>query len=178
MEPREPKEGELYNLKDGSGWCRHGTVLIQRNGERGLVAVDTYWGGAPNNGALERNWYPIDDALKARLTFLLDLTTARECFEDEWEVYADEDRASIPMGVSRARWYVRKDAKPSYPRQVERLERLIRKERAKAESALRWAEGYEKDLQKLKDSVVHRPAEMGPCRPDCPICAEALAATH
>jgi len=171
---REPKEGELYDLKDGEGWCRHGIVLIQRNGTLGLVAVDTYWGGGPNNGCLERNWYLIDDKLKERLTFILDLTTARESHHDEWEIFADEDRANIPMGGGRARWYVRKDARPSYARQVARLERRIQEERSKAESATRWAEGFEKDLQALKDKHVHRPAVMGPCSPECQTCAAAM----
>lgn len=172
---REPKEGELYRLKDGDGWCRHGIVLIQRNGERGLVAVDTYWGGGPNNGALERNWYPIDDALKARLTFMLDMTNARECYDDEYSVYADEDRAYIPIGGSKARWFVRKDAKPNYPRQVAQIEQKIAEQDRKAEWAADCARRYREDLQKLKDSVVHRPKEMGACREDCTVCREALA---
>ncbi|MES2155435.1 MAG: hypothetical protein V4510_09905 [bacterium] len=179
MSTREPKEDELYRLEGGGGWCRHGIVHIRNIGSKekpDLVAVDTYW-GAPNFGALEINFYPITPALKERLTFMLDLGTARRSHQDEYDVYADEDRAYIPMGGSSPVYYVRETARPNYQRQVARLERMIREERSKAESATRWADGYEKDLQALRGKSVHRPAVDGPCRPDCSICAAALAGT-
>ena len=154
MLQHEPKEGELYRLAGGDGWCRHGIVRIANIGTEekpDLVAVDTYW-GAPNLGALGRNFYPITPAFKERMTFMLDLSMARKTYDDEYEVYADEDRAYIPMGGGSAQWWVRKDAKPSYPRQVERLERLIRNERAQAECSARAADRYEKELRELRDA--------------------------
>lgn len=171
MNTREPKEGELYDLKDGHGWCQHGLVIILRKGDK-LYAVDTYWGGGFSDDMV-RNWHELAE-VNGRLTFILDLTTARDSHEDEWEIFADEDRAKIPQGGGRARWYVRKDARPNYVRQVARLERLIREQRSKAETATRWAEGYEKDLQLLKDKNVHRPSVQGPCSPECKTCAAAL----
>jgi hypothetical protein len=144
---REPKEGELWSLRDGAGWCRHGLVTISRHGRYGLIAADTYWGGA-RFGAFEDNWHPVEQ-VRDRLTFILDLGAARASHEDEYEVYADEDRAYIPMGGSSARWYVRADARPDFARQVARLERLIREQRSQAESATRWAYGYEKQLEEL-----------------------------
>lgn len=170
---REPKEGELYDLKDGHGWCRHGLVKIHAHSRHGLIAADTYWGG-PRFGAFEDNWHLVDK-VRDRLTFILDLNNARDSHKDEWEVYADEDRAYIPQGGNGARWYVRKDARPNYPRQVARLEGLIRQERSRAESSTRWADGYEKELQALRDAHVHRPSVQGPCAiPDCSICKDAL----
>lgn len=177
---REPKEDELYHAEGIAGWCRHGIVVIHNIGTKekpDLVAVDTYWGGGtPNFGALERNFYPITEAFRQRLTFILDLGTARKAYEDEWEVFADEDRAFIPMGGSSAQYWLRKDARPSYPRQVARLERLIRQEDGRAESAARSAQRYREDLQKLTDSTVHRPGVMGPCSTSCSICQAALGA--
>lgn len=151
---REPKEGELYDLKDGHGWCRHGIVYIKNVGtpeKPDLIAIDTYWGLAPNYGALERNFYAVA-TIKDRLTFILDLITARDTHQEEWEVYADEDRANIPIGGGRARWFVRKDARPNYERRVARLEGLIRQERSRADIAARSADRYELDLQALKNS--------------------------
>lgn len=150
MNTREPKEGELYELKDGHGWCRHGLVTIHAHPRHGLIAADTYWGG-PRFGAFEDNWHLVDH-VRDRLTFLLDLNTARKSHKDECEVYADEDRAYIPIGGVSERFYVRKDARPNFVRQVERLERLIREERSKAESSTRWANAYADELQDLLDA--------------------------
>lgn len=170
---REPKEGELYRLEGGHGWCRHGLVIIRATAKGELIACDTYWGGFPGSSGMSRDWYTVAE-VRERLTFLIDMNTARECYKDEHEVYADEDRAWIPMGGGRERYLVRKDAKPYYPRQVARLDRLIREERSRAETAAWAAARYEKDLQELRDAHVHRPSVQGPCREDCGICSAAL----
>lgn len=169
---REPKEGELYELKDGHGWCRHGLVIILRKGDK-IYAVDTYWGGGFSDNMV-RNWSEMHE-VKGLLTFLLDLTAARDSHRDEWEIFADEDRAHIPQGGGRERFYVLKDARPNFVRQVARLERLIQAKLDAADSAKLWALGYQKELQELKDKHVHRPSVQGPCSPECQTCAAALA---
>lgn len=144
---REPKEGELWSLRDGAGWCRHGLVTISKHVHYGLIAADTYWGG-PQFGAFKDNWYLVEK-VRDRMAFILDLGASRKSHEDEYEVYADDDRAYIPMGGGSARYYVLKAARPDFVRQVARLERLIREERSKVESATRWAYGYEEQLKEL-----------------------------
>lgn len=173
MTPREPKEGELYRLEDGQGWCRHGLVTIHAHPKHGLIAADTYWGG-PRYGAFEDNWQVVEK-VRDRLTFILDLGAARTSHEDEYEVYADEDRAYIPMGGGSARWYVRADARPVFARQVERLNRLIRQEEEKAASALRWADNLRLQRKELYEAHTVRAGETKErCRPDCSTCAEVI----
>lgn len=177
MTPREPQEGELYRFNGGAGWCRHGLVYIVNVGraeQSDLIGVDTYWGLAPNFGALERNFYGLA-SIKDKIEFVLDLKTAREVYEDEWEVYADEDRAWLPPGGGREHYFVRKAAQPVYARQVARYQRLIAEERSKAECALSTANRYAQQLQDLQAARVHSPAKHGACRPDCATCAAALA---
>lgn len=173
MKPREPKDGELYSMTGGDGWCRHGLVTIHAHPRHGLIAADTYWGG-PRFGAFEDNWNLVEK-VRDRLTFIIDLNTARKSHADEYEVYADEDRAYIPMGGGSARWYVRADARPLFALQVARLNRLIREEESKAESALNWARHLKEDRQALYEAHTVRAGETKErCRPDCATCAEVI----
>ena len=128
---REFKDGQLYRLADGGGWCRHGLVMIQKYGDK-LIAMDTYW-GAPDGSVFNNGWYQLDHVLD-RLEFVLDLTKARKVYRDEFDVYADKDRAYIPTGGGSERFFVALDATPSLNRQREKLESEI----ASLESRIEW----------------------------------------
>jgi hypothetical protein len=177
MNPADPKEGELYRLVGEAGWCRHGLVTIHRHDKHGLIAADTYWGG-PRFGVFEDNWFLVEK-VRDRLVFILDLNTARKSHADEFEVYADADRAYIPMGGGSERHFVRADARPVFARQAERLNRLIRQEEEKAASALRWAEGLKHQRKELYEAHTVRAGETKErCRPDCSTCAEVILVTE
>lgn len=164
---REPKAGELYRLPGTEGWCRHGLVIIQESA-RGLIAMDTYYG----NG----DGYHMVKDVKDRLEFILDLNDAMMVWSDAWELFEDEDRARIPSGGKGAIYYVRKGARASHSKMVKKLESRIRQARADAEYAVGLEKRLVEELAKLRAERVHRPAVDGPCRPDCGICAAALAA--
>jgi hypothetical protein len=141
------KVGELYRNSDmaGNGWCRHGLVMIYENGYGGSpIACDTYWGPHSPDG------YRIDPAqIQKHLEFVIDTTECRNVERDDFEIYADADRAYIPIGGNSERCLVRKDAKPDLSRQREWLERKIREKKADANLASRHAAWLQEQLDAL-----------------------------
>ena len=139
------KENELYELPGSYGWCRHGLVVIQKYCER-LIAVDTYWGRPETFG---HTWYEIDE-VRDKLKFILDLTTARKVYRDEWDVFADSDRAHIPVGSSSEQYYVRNGALPSPTKQIAKLEREISEVEASMTFAQNRLKEHRQALANLK----------------------------
>lgn len=169
----EVEAGDLYDFRDGAGWCRHGLLRAFKT-EAGMILVDTYWGGLSDG--LLRNWHTSEQVL-GRTTFLLNLNRARVVRRTEWEVYADADRAWIPVGGGSEQFYVAEGALPLFARQADQLRRRVEE----AESSIRFAqftvERAQKELKDLYDAHTAKPTATGvACAPDCATCREALAA--
>ena len=131
-------ENGLYRYPDGAGWCRHGLVVVLNVGtadKPDLIAVNTYWGTAPNYGALERNFHSAEK-IKGKLEFVIDLSACRDSNEHEWLQYDEKDRAYIPNGGGSARWLVRKDARPSIDLQLKQLYSEVARAKSQIESAI------------------------------------------
>ena len=149
MNERMPKEGELWDLPGTHGWCRHGKVVMQMDGDN-LTGVDTYWGRRVDG--LTKDWYTVEEMQAKGATFIIDLNTARKVFREEFETYDDADRAYIPIGGSSEKYYIRKGAQPSIQRLIEQTESELRTALYKIESGTRDANRLTKELDALRAS--------------------------
>lgn len=143
MSTRDFKVGNLYRNTDprGNGWCRHGLVKIVEGSTGRSWAVDTYWGEYGVDG-YQRDPFEIQE----HLTFLIDLNECRATWREIFEIYADADRAWIPVGGSGAQFFVHNSATPDLERHVEQLERKITECESTSKNALEAAHRYRKEL--------------------------------
>lgn len=140
------KPGQLWRNADprGNGWCKHGIVRIVQNRDGVMIAHDTYWGDPSGNGYHR----PAED-IRQHLTFMVDTLECRLGDRREFEVFADEDKAYLPIGGGGERYYIRNDAKPVLQREIELTRRLLWEAECDERQALRRKQEYSEHLKGL-----------------------------
>lgn len=141
VEPRPPfSPCQLWRSKNPvhHGWCKHGIFQIENIGGT-LLAVDTYWGSLNSDS----HRYTVS-RIASDLEFMIDTEDATVTHRENFNRYADCDRAYIPIGGSGERYFVRKGATPDKDRNRAQLEEKVRS----LESDIRFATGQLADAKR------------------------------